>query len=276
MQVELSPTYVTPYPEVANGGPGTYTGSVINAGQSYPSGMPNPIGSSFLLRMNQYCSPNCLATFQAQAIRDKFGIQTITELRSLAAIDQKESEGKSQTKTFKQVAADIMANPRIHEGLVKYPKVNRVFSGNIFTPFHALAHAMFGGGVQATYPIGNIGLNVDLLKVPDFMAALHGGRPVGITSLDISFPHNTLNDSGATGLTLGFITLRLVGRIEKNSSGSWVFIGEIRAFNDTYDANSSTHRNWLGEELTKLLAKFPMTPYEVVISGSIPVRFSAM
>jgi hypothetical protein len=271
MAVVLPYTYVSPYPEISVGTPGTYHNQTFSAGQSFPPGMQNPIGGSLLVKGDLYCSPNCLARFQQQAIRDSFGIQTIVDLKAIAAADQREAEGRNLRKSFDEIAKDIGRVQQINENIIKYPTDNRVFSGGVVTPFHALAHSLYGGGKSMTFPLGNIGLKLDVRNVPSVMTAIQNARPVGTTSIDVSFPYDTAKDSSSAWLTLGNITLRVVGKVEKNSSGSWTFKGEVRAFNDRYDANPSTHRSWLGEKLTALLGKFPLTPYEVVISGSLPV-----
>ena len=275
--MDLPPSHVYAYPQTSapgGYGPPNFTGPVINAGQSYPPGMPNPISSALLYKGDLYCSPNCLTEFQNQAARDLFGVQTKVVLKALAATDQLQAEGDSLRPAFNLVASSFSGHPQIHENILRYPAENRTLSGGSLTPFHALAHAITGGGVSISFPIANIGLNVNLSTIPLVMDAIRNGIPVGTSPVDVSFPYDVGKDSNAAWLTLGNITLRVVGSVTKAENGAWIFAGEIRAFNDVYDANPSSHRTWLGESLTTLLGEIPLTPYEVVIGGAIPVTLS--
>ena len=274
MPIELPPTYITPYPEISTGGNGTYRGQDLNAGQSFPRGMQNPVATVLLLQGDLYCSPNCLATFQDQAMRDSFGIQSRVALKTLAAADQREAEGRDLRTAYNEIATDIGRTQQINEHIIKYPPANHVLSGGLMTPFHALAHGMFGLGAPVMFPIQNVGLNVDIRGIPDVMNVIQSARPVGTSSLDVNFAYDVGKDSNASWLTLGNITLRLVGTIDKSSSGAWTFSGEIRAFNDVYDANPSNHRGWLGENLTSVLSAVPFTSYSIEIPGSLPVTVS--
>ncbi|WP_024694426.1 lipid II-degrading bacteriocin [Pseudomonas syringae] len=271
MPIELPPTYISPYPETAVGGNGAFRGQDLSSGQSFPPGMQNPVATVLLQQGDMWCSPNCLAMFQDQTARDKFGIQSKVALKTLAAADQRVAEGRELRSSFNEIATDIGRSQQINEYIIKYPQPNRVFSGGMMTPFHALAHGMFGLGAPVSFPIQNVGLNVDIRSIPDVMNSIQVARPVGRSSLDVSFAYDVGKDTTSSWLTLGNITLRLVGEIDKSSSGAWTFNGEIRAYNDVYDANPSNHRGWLGENLTSILSEFPFTSYQIEIPGSLPV-----
>lgn len=129
MPIELPPTYITPYPEISTGGNGTYRGQDLNAGQSFPRGMQNPVATVLLLQGDLYCSPNCLATFQDQAMRDGFGIQSRVALKTLAAADQREAEGRDLRTAYNEIATDIGRTQQINEHIIKYPPANHVLSG---------------------------------------------------------------------------------------------------------------------------------------------------
>lgn len=136
---------------------------------------------------------------------------------------------------------------------------------------HALAHSYYGKGAPAKFPIGNIGLNVDLKTKKEFMNAVSSSRAPGTYPVDVRFAHDVRKDSFPAGWTLGNISLRVIGNFTRLSSGGWHFSGVIRAFDDIYDANPSTHRDWIGERGTELLSKIMGTDYSISIPGEISV-----
>ncbi|MNJ69465.1 Colicin-M [compost metagenome] len=90
----------------------------------------------------------------------------------------------------------------------------------------------------------------------------------------MSFAYDVRKDSFPSGWTLGNITLRAVGTAVVDKEGNWSFSGAIRAFDDVYDANPSTHRDWLGEKATGFLSKVLQSTYAIKIPGEIPITAS--
>lgn len=276
MVVKLPPTYITPYPETGGGTPGSkhvFWNPDISASQSYPAGMPNPMIQAIYQKADIYCGSNSWNIFQQQAVAGRF-VENLLTLRMLAAADQRESEGRDLRSAFNEITQDLKWHPSINHQIVKYPSENRIFSGGLATPFHGFQHSVDGKGKSATFPIENIGLKVDISRIPDVMNAIQGARGVGRSSVDVNFPYNVSNDSYSSGLVLGNITLRAIGHVDKNSSGSWSFNGEIRAYNDFYDANPSNHRSLAAEAGTAFLRTILKDSYDIVIPGVLPISLN--
>ncbi|MGF6690433.1 hypothetical protein M2318_000477 [Metapseudomonas resinovorans] len=164
-----------------------------------------------------------------------------------------------------------MTNKAPVDHAVRYQTNDRVFSGGPLTPMHALAHSFYGKGAPAKFPIENIGLRVNLKETKEFMNAISNSRVPGIYAVDVRFAHDTAKDSVAAGLALGNITLRVAGNFTRLSNGGWHFSGVIRAFDDIYDANKSTHRPWIGGRATELLSKIKGQDYSISIPGEVSV-----
>ena len=272
MKITLPNTYVTAYPEMSPNGQFNPSAPNLNAGQSFPPGMANPLAASLNTRIDNYATPNYLDALKTFFQNPTWTIALAIELKALAAADQLCAEGEGLTNSLKMVVDSIVGCQQINEYIIRYPTGGRVFSGGYLSGLHAIQHAIDGKGENATFPINNIGLNVNLAKIPDVMNVIRNARPVGKSTVDVSFSYDVGNDSKASWLVLGHITLRVVGEVNKNSSGDWSFNGAIRAYNDTYDANPSTHRDWLGENLTLVLGKVMKQSYSIEIPGEIPVN----
>jgi len=63
------------------------------------------------------------------------------------------------------------------------------------------------------------------------------------------------------------------GKFTRKESGEWLFVGNVRSFQDTYDFNPSTHRSRVGEALTTIgnfLGKtFNGKDYKININGQL-------
>lgn len=272
MTTILPTIYVTAYPEFSSGGQYSPSAPSLNSGQSFPRGIPNPVAVSLESRINHYTGPNYLATFQEKIQRFGWNLHAKIELKFLAAADQLCAEGGEVKTALNRIVHSLKACQQINEYIIKYPTVGRVFSGGLLSGMHAIQHSIDGKGEAATFPIQNIGLQVNLSQIPDVMNAIHSARPVGMSSVDVKFPYNVGKDSASSWLVLGNITLRVVGQVDKNASGTWSFNGAIRAYNDKYDANPSSHRSWLGESLTSILGKVMKYDYPIIIPGEIHVN----
>ena len=273
MNTTTLPTiYVTAYPEIGFGGQNSPASPSLNSGQSFPPGRPNPVAVSLESRVSNYTSSNYLSTFQEFVQRSGWYIYAKVELKALAAADQLCAEGGELGSVLQRIVHSLKGCPQINEYIIRYPTEGRIFSGGPLSGLHAIQHSIDGKGESATFPIENIGLKVNLSRIPDVMNAIHSARPVGASSIDVKFPYSVSKDSTSSWLVLGNITLRVVGQVDKNASGTWSFNGAIRAYNDRYDANSSTHRSWMGEKLTSVLGKVMKHNYTIVIPGEIPVN----
>lgn len=94
----------------------------------------------------------------------------------------------------------------------------------------------------------------------------------GVHKIDVKFTHDVRKDSLQSGWALGNITLRVVGNVKVAEDGAWIFDGELRAYDDLYDANASTHRDWIGESATSFLRSVMQTPYTIKMPGVISVK----
>lgn len=191
---------------------------------------------------------------------------------SIAAADQLCAEGGDLKSALTNIVHHLKGCQQINENIIKHPVKRRVFSGGPLSVLHGVQHSIDGMGETAVFPINNIGLRVNLSQIPDVMSAIYSARPAGKSTLDVRFPYNVAKDSRTSGWVLGNITLRVVGQIDKNANGTWSFNGAIRVFNDQYDANSSTHRDWMAEGLTSIRGKVMKYAYTIEIPGEIPIN----
>jgi hypothetical protein len=77
--------------------------------------------------------------------------------------------------------------------------------------------------------------------------------------------------SGDQANFLGDITLRLQGEMRLDGNGKWSFKGTLRAYDDWYDFNASTHRKIIGEILTMIGRNTPGKPFWIEIRGEKPI-----
>jgi hypothetical protein len=145
------------------------------------------------------------------------------------------------------------------------------FSGSNLTFIRALGHSMFGNGEAMTFPIHRTGIDVELGEM-DFFKKIVAGAAEGETKLDVKFTYDTRKAGTSTWLTLGNVTLRTEGSLLKNADGSWTYNGVVRAFDDRYDPNPSTHRTVMGERLTDVLRVLLKTEYDIKIPGELKVQ----
>lgn len=152
-----------------------------------------------------------------------------------------------------------------------YKKQNiKQMSGNVTTPFMALANYLWGNGEERSVPLDKIGLKLQPSKLPPVMNVVNSGV-TGLYNIDGKFPYATGQDSLMTSSYLGNITLHTTGILTINSNGSWSYDGTVRAYNDIYDANPSNHRGVIGEAATTILRYLDGTPYQISMPGEIKV-----
>lgn len=155
-----------------------------------------------------------------------------------------------------------------------YKKENiKEMSGNVTTPVVALAHYLWGEGEERSVALKNVGLKLTPEKLPPVMSVINAGG-VGSFHVDGKFEYATVQDSLFAGAYLGNITLHTTGTATIAANGVWSYSGVVRAYNDRYDANPSTHRGPLGEMSTTILRSLGGTTYTISIPGEINVSGS--
>lgn len=159
------------------------------------------------------------------------------------------------------------------------PNIDEVknLSGGVLTPVAALSHFLNGNGGEVKTNINSLGLRLSTTHIPQLEGAIRAA-PIGSSIVNVDkVTYKTGQDSWATGLWLGSITLKVEGTLHK-SEQSIRFEGVARAYHDRYDANKSTHRDALSESATSVLAEVERflkgTPYLVAIEGEFPILIS--
>lgn len=272
MQIELPPSFIS---APSGGDPVGLT-----SGGWRPMPDPNyrvqsPVPRLLKKRREAYCGPDWLSAFR-QSLEEGKGFNTVnlTELRIVAYADLMRGQGKPLFDSFDQAchtAEPFLDDPR---GTLPYPPSNRQFSGDHLTVLHALTHSMFGNGEPMDFPIERTGISINLTSKQSFMDAVRSAS-VGSSPIDIRFTHDTAENSFVTGKTLGHVTLRLQGQLHKSQPGGWILNdGTLRAFDDYYDANESTHRDFWGEMATKGLGILILKPFAIRIPGELPISAS--
>ncbi|MBD1600240.1 lipid II-degrading bacteriocin [Pseudomonas typographi] len=152
------------------------------------------------------------------------------------------------------------------------PTLTEELSGNTFTIMKAYSHYLMGKGVPLTWRLENTGITPTVAKLPDLQRAISLAG-TGITNIDINMAYDAGLDSSVAKYVIGNITIRAVGKIVRPESGPITFNGEIRAYNDLYDFDKSTHRSILTEAATtagRLVGqRAKATPYEIQLPGAI-------
>jgi hypothetical protein len=164
---------------------------------------------------------------------------------------------------------------QVNDPLQTIPKASDL-SGSILTPVAALGHFLFGKGTPLVADLPSLSLSPSVTPVPDLNTAL-AQAPIGTSMISLDkVAYNTANDSWITGSWLGNITLKIEGAATKGTDGSLSFSGTARSYNDIYDANPGTWRNWMDEKATDALAAIQRhlgaKPYEIQIQGTIPIE----
>ncbi|WP_322973489.1 lipid II-degrading bacteriocin [Pectobacterium brasiliense] len=150
------------------------------------------------------------------------------------------------------------------------PRSGEILSG-VTAPFEAFDHYLFGNGVERSININDVGFNINVSQIPPIMSLLNG-KNVGHFDIGSDFVRNTALDGYSVAAYLGNITMRTEGVLNVKSDGTWQYEGVIRSYNDTYDANPSTHRGVFGEWATGVLSNFSGKPYEISIPGELKIK----
>lgn len=149
-------------------------------------------------------------------------------------------------------------------------------SGSVYSPIAALFHFIKGTGTPMWTNINNLNLHFELEEFQPVANAMRDASQ-GLSSFSIEkHGYNTGNDSLITVGYLGNITLKVEGSISKSGEAA-AFNGVVRAWNDTYDANSGNYRTESAEFSTRVLRQIqemsPAQPFEIRIVGEVPVHF---
>jgi len=148
-------------------------------------------------------------------------------------------------------------------------------SGDVTTPITAWANFLWGDGSIRTVNLLDVGLRIQPNQISPVMDVVRSGA-VGTFAINSRFTRDTMLDGIIPASYLGHVTLHTTGTLTINSLGAWNYNGSVRAYNDVYDANPSTHRGQLGEISTQVLRHFTGTPYEIEMPGSISVQGTGM
>lgn len=131
------------------------------------------------------------------------------------------------------------------------------------TATRAFSHYIGGSGTPLQAPFSQ--LNTDPVLPSDFSAVrdsiLLGP---GEYAIDGRLAYTT---RGANADIFGDVTLRLQGTLTVEQTG-YKFRGNLKAFDDFYDFNPSTHRGFVGEFATAVGRATPGSPYWIEIRGS--------
>ena len=151
-------------------------------------------------------------------------------------------------------------------------------SGGVFSPLKALSHALSGEGATMQVKIEKTGIRPTPNNIPALRTLIENAQ-TGSSRIHLEKVfYDTGIDSKITAAYLGNITLRITGDVHKHDQHHFTFNGEARAYHDRYDANASTHRNWLAEKATTMLDKIMQTKgakdYDIAITGSLPINYS--
>ncbi|HGM5492918.1 TPA: lipid II-degrading bacteriocin [Serratia fonticola] len=147
------------------------------------------------------------------------------------------------------------------------------FTGGVVSPVAALAYYVLGNGEERMIKIENIGLKLKVSDIPPVMSVINSGQ-VGVFKISSNFTRDTSKDGMIPAAYLGNITLKTEGVLSIQKNGTWNYNGVIRAYNDTFDANPSSHRGALGESATTILRALNGKPYTISIPGELPAKYN--
>ncbi|MDI3441012.1 lipid II-degrading bacteriocin [Erwinia sp. V90_4] len=151
--------------------------------------------------------------------------------------------------------------------------MNDRLSGGPYSVVSALANFLWGNGRTMDTEIGSLGLKLTPDRIKDFDNEIMSMSAPGVYNFNYKFSYDTGLDNISAGLYLGYINLRMEGKFTRKESGEWLFVGNVRSFQDTYDFNPSTHRSLVGEALTTIgnfLGKtFNGKDYKININGQL-------
>ncbi|MBU9848946.1 lipid II-degrading bacteriocin [Rahnella aceris] len=147
------------------------------------------------------------------------------------------------------------------------------FTANAFSPFLGLWHYMYGEGAEMSLNITQVGLSFDRGNLTPVNAALNN-YPAGDYSISGQFGKSIAGDNLYVAALLGRISILTEGQLRINESGTWTYVGVVRAYNDTYDANFDPSRGVIAQASTTVLGWFNGKSYPIALPGEIKVNLS--
>lgn len=137
------------------------------------------------------------------------------------------------------------------------------------TPQSALEQFKDGSGTPLRMSFQDVDTSaVTPTYFDSFNKKLAGAEPGSEIKIDAKQPFST---GGAEGAYLGNITLRMQGVLSVGEKGAWSFKGALKAYDDVYDFNKSSHRSVVGELSTLVGSKMSGKPYDIQIRGEKPM-----
>ena len=145
----------------------------------------------------------------------------------------------------------------------------------LIATIEALQHYLEGSGTTLNVILSDVNLSgVRPSKFPQVKSSLPGANqccePRTIPIDDTS----AFALSGEEAVIFGNVTFRLIGKLKIHQNCTWLFSGQLRAFDDRYDFNASTHRGFVGEALTTIGRQLSGTPYDFHFVGGIAMEES--
>lgn len=165
-----------------------------------------------------------------------------------------------------------ISNPAPNKYDYRSMNVNQL-SGKSTTPVVALAHYLWGEGSPRSVNLSNVGFKISPSEIPAITDIVKSGV-IGTFPISAKFNRDTAQDNIIAAAYLGTITMKTEGTLTIANNGSWAYNGVVRAYNDSFDFNLSTHRGPIAESLTRLGSLFSGKSYEIAIPGQIQIKGS--
>lgn len=267
--------------------PITVTGDALGFTGFYLGWDPS-LGMSDPIREQQFEQLMMAATYYCES--DQYTLDCASDLKSklpdMGAVSQALNEYAGAERWHK-VSRLEGAPVVVLDAVTAYANVETEtptdiqFGGSVLTPFAALYHYMVAGGAPREYAIQDLHLMhfapVDVYPVQATLEnqnILNGST----TFIDETYVRDTALDNPISWVTVGQITLRVQGELTIDQNGQYVFQGELRAFNDRYDAGGDmAERGEVGNMLTSILealTNYGGTAYDIGITGALPLHFT--
>ncbi|EAA3682889.1 colicin [Salmonella enterica subsp. houtenae] len=263
-------TVVAPVPPSGSALAGNYSASTMSAGNRISSG-PTFLQFAYPYYQSPQLAVNCakwiLDFVESHDMKNANNQQIFSENVGQFCFADKNLVDYPTMKVLDAFGGD-------RKFIYSQDQISRL-SGDVTTPITAWAHFLWGDGAARTVNLTDVGLRIQPNQISPVMDLVKGGA-VGTFPVNAKFTRDTMLDGIIPASYLGNITLQTTGTLTINSLGAWSHDGVVKAYNDTYDANPSTHRGLLGEYSTSVLRHFSGTPYEIQMPGMIPVKGNGM
>ncbi|QHI57278.1 lipid II-degrading bacteriocin [Enterobacter hormaechei] len=180
-------------------------------------------------------------------------------------------------KRMAQIESLKAANPKFtyytisNTGGVYSKEPGNKVTANAFAPFLGMYHYISGKQTPLTMDLNSIGLTFTP-KILTPLSSTLANNPPGIYNISGNFGKSVFDDNLSVGALIGRISMKTEGVLTIYTSGAWKYEGQIKAFNDTFDANFDPSRGVVAQAATTVLSWFPGKTYEIQLPGSIPVK----